>query len=262
MHVASDSHRQVFAAVARAHPGLEGHVFRNPVDPASCMAMICFKNGALARQRVRDLSLPWSHPVAGTRLRDIGGAAGSSKTGGSGAGSATDGIATSTGAVNGAPSWKAFDRALSAESAPGNGGRLALFYFEPEITPTLNRAVIAHARTHFAGAGAAAVAAAEHATPAVLDEASLRVQPASEAVAAICCSGELQSSQGSQGSQSAGADNAWSAAAECRAIVESQALAMRVHSRRLGLEQPSTEHYASLLFVRARILHTRTCFFL
>eukprot|EP00051_Salpingoeca_urceolata_P003462 m.58018 g.58018 ORF g.58018 m.58018 type:complete len:567 (+) comp12808_c0_seq1:115-1815(+) len=33
-------------------PGLEGHVFVNPVDPASHMAMLCYKNGSLARESV------------------------------------------------------------------------------------------------------------------------------------------------------------------------------------------------------------------
>ncbi|CAI5703245.1 unnamed protein product [Peronospora effusa] len=34
--------------------GKEGHFFCNPIDPSSFMAMICFKNGSLARQQVRD----------------------------------------------------------------------------------------------------------------------------------------------------------------------------------------------------------------
>ncbi|CAI5745067.1 unnamed protein product [Peronospora destructor] len=34
--------------------GKEGHFFCNPIDPKSVMAMICFKNGSLARQKVRD----------------------------------------------------------------------------------------------------------------------------------------------------------------------------------------------------------------
>jgi len=33
-------------------PGLEGHVFVNPVDPASHMVMLCYKNGSLVRERV------------------------------------------------------------------------------------------------------------------------------------------------------------------------------------------------------------------
>lgn len=35
-------------------PGLEGHMFMNPVDPDSHMAMLCYKNGSLAREVVRD----------------------------------------------------------------------------------------------------------------------------------------------------------------------------------------------------------------
>ena len=41
---------QVFAVVAEPTPGLEGHVFPNPVDPASFMAMLCYANGSLTRQ--------------------------------------------------------------------------------------------------------------------------------------------------------------------------------------------------------------------
>jgi len=33
--------------------GLEGHFFPNPVDPASYMAMLCYKNGSLSREGVR-----------------------------------------------------------------------------------------------------------------------------------------------------------------------------------------------------------------
>ncbi|CAI7921286.1 unnamed protein product, partial [Closterium sp. NIES-54] len=44
----------VFAVVLDPQPGLEGHVFPNPVDPSSFMAMICYKNGSLTRQAIRD----------------------------------------------------------------------------------------------------------------------------------------------------------------------------------------------------------------
>ncbi|CAI5477649.1 unnamed protein product [Closterium sp. Yama58-4] len=44
----------VFAVVMDPQPGLEGHVFPNPVDPSSFMAMICYKNGSLTRQAIRD----------------------------------------------------------------------------------------------------------------------------------------------------------------------------------------------------------------
>lgn len=35
-------------------PGLEGHLFTNPVNPGGYMAMLCFKNGALTRNRVKE----------------------------------------------------------------------------------------------------------------------------------------------------------------------------------------------------------------
>jgi xylulokinase len=35
-----------------SRPGLEGHFFVNPVDPNSHMAMLCYKNGSLAREAV------------------------------------------------------------------------------------------------------------------------------------------------------------------------------------------------------------------
>eukprot|EP00035_Acanthoeca_spectabilis_P040358 m.69287 g.69287 ORF g.69287 m.69287 type:complete len:574 (-) comp9958_c1_seq1:198-1919(-) len=37
---------------ADSRPGLEGHFFVNPVDPDSHMAMLCYKNGSLAREAV------------------------------------------------------------------------------------------------------------------------------------------------------------------------------------------------------------------
>ncbi|XP_048468348.1 xylulose kinase isoform X2 [Rhincodon typus] len=37
-------------------PTLEGHVFCNPVDSSAYMALICFKNGSLTREKVRDES--------------------------------------------------------------------------------------------------------------------------------------------------------------------------------------------------------------
>lgn len=41
---------QVFGVTKDLHPGLEGHVFPNPVDPESYMAMLCYKNGSLTRE--------------------------------------------------------------------------------------------------------------------------------------------------------------------------------------------------------------------
>ncbi|XP_064133568.1 xylulose kinase isoform X1 [Loxodonta africana] len=43
-------------------PSLEGHIFCNPVDPQHYMALLCFKNGSLMRERIRDesASCSWS----------------------------------------------------------------------------------------------------------------------------------------------------------------------------------------------------------
>ncbi|KAM9680873.1 xylulose kinase isoform 1-T1 [Dama dama] len=37
-------------------PALEGHIFCNPVDPQHYMALLCFKNGSLMREKIRDES--------------------------------------------------------------------------------------------------------------------------------------------------------------------------------------------------------------
>lgn len=44
----------VFGICAEPNPGVDGHLFANPVDPSSYMAMLCYKNGSLTRERVRD----------------------------------------------------------------------------------------------------------------------------------------------------------------------------------------------------------------
>ncbi|KAG0629277.1 hypothetical protein M758_1G090400 [Ceratodon purpureus] len=44
----------VFGLTKTPHPGLEGHVFPNPVDPDSYMAMLCYKNGSLTREDIRN----------------------------------------------------------------------------------------------------------------------------------------------------------------------------------------------------------------
>ncbi|NQT92927.1 MAG: carbohydrate kinase [Lentisphaerae bacterium] len=47
----------VFASLTDPHPsGLEGHILANPVDPSAYMAMVCYKNGSLTRELVRDQS--------------------------------------------------------------------------------------------------------------------------------------------------------------------------------------------------------------
>lgn len=45
----------VFGTLGRPKPsGKEGHIFVNPVDPSGYMALVCYKNGALTRELVRD----------------------------------------------------------------------------------------------------------------------------------------------------------------------------------------------------------------
>jgi len=44
----------VFGITAEAKPSLEGHVFPNPVEPDGYMVMLCYKNGSLTREHVRN----------------------------------------------------------------------------------------------------------------------------------------------------------------------------------------------------------------
>ncbi|PRQ20830.1 putative xylulokinase [Rosa chinensis] len=44
----------VFGITDDPHPGMEGHVFPNPVDTKSYMVMLCYKNGSLTREDIRN----------------------------------------------------------------------------------------------------------------------------------------------------------------------------------------------------------------
>jgi xylulokinase len=44
----------IFALLGEPSPKTEGHIFGSPVDPAGYMALICFLNGSLVRERVRE----------------------------------------------------------------------------------------------------------------------------------------------------------------------------------------------------------------
>ncbi|XP_058069587.1 xylulose kinase 2-like [Magnolia sinica] len=44
----------IFGITNEPQPGLEGHVFPNPVDPKCYMVMLCYKNGSLTREDVRN----------------------------------------------------------------------------------------------------------------------------------------------------------------------------------------------------------------
>ncbi len=83
-----------FASMAefRTDPDGCGHVFGNPAG--GFMSLICFANGSLARERVKEAC----------------------------------GV-----------DWEFFDRTACEITPPGNGGKLMLPYFEPEITPPVAR---------------------------------------------------------------------------------------------------------------------------
>lgn len=44
----------VFFWLEQPIPGLNGHVLRNPLDENQYMGMVCFKNGSITRERIRD----------------------------------------------------------------------------------------------------------------------------------------------------------------------------------------------------------------
>jgi xylulokinase len=45
----------MFGAMKKPHPSAyEGHIFGNPIDPKGYMALICYKNGSLTREMIRD----------------------------------------------------------------------------------------------------------------------------------------------------------------------------------------------------------------
>lgn len=44
----------VFGITTEPHPGLEGHVLPNPVDPNCYMVMLVYKNGSLTREEIRN----------------------------------------------------------------------------------------------------------------------------------------------------------------------------------------------------------------
>ena len=44
----------VFLWLDQPTPTLEGHIFCNPIDPEAYMALLCFKNGSLTREAIRN----------------------------------------------------------------------------------------------------------------------------------------------------------------------------------------------------------------
>lgn len=60
----------VFLWIQDPHPALEGHIFCNPVDWKEYMALLCFKNGSLTREGVRNQSAGGSWEQFSACLRD------------------------------------------------------------------------------------------------------------------------------------------------------------------------------------------------
>lgn len=63
----------VFGALAQPKPSAsEGHIFGNPIAPNCYMALICYKNGSLTRERVRDEWAGGSWPAFNRLLAQTG----------------------------------------------------------------------------------------------------------------------------------------------------------------------------------------------
>ncbi|XP_029934607.1 xylulose kinase isoform X2 [Myripristis murdjan] len=60
----------VFVWIQQPQPALEGHIFCNPVDYQAYMALLCFKNGSLTRERIRNECAGGSWEVFSAALRD------------------------------------------------------------------------------------------------------------------------------------------------------------------------------------------------
>ncbi|XP_040821584.1 xylulose kinase [Ochotona curzoniae] len=64
----------LFLWLPEPSPALEGHIFCNPVDPQQYMALLCFKNGSLMREKIRDesASCSWSEFSRALRSTEMG----------------------------------------------------------------------------------------------------------------------------------------------------------------------------------------------
>ncbi|KAK1875379.1 Xylulose kinase [Dissostichus eleginoides] len=60
----------VFLWIADPRPALQGHVFCNPVREQAFMALLCFKNGSLTRERIRNQCAGASWELFSAALRD------------------------------------------------------------------------------------------------------------------------------------------------------------------------------------------------
>lgn len=59
----------LFLWIQEPTPALEGHIFCNPVQPEDYMALLCFKNGSLTREKIRDKCSSGSWEEFGKALR-------------------------------------------------------------------------------------------------------------------------------------------------------------------------------------------------
>jgi xylulokinase len=94
----------------------EGHVFGSPTG--DYMSLICFLNGSLSREKVKDLYFP---PEGSNTFGRVVGP---------GSGDTLPKVLE----PSGGGTWDQFSDALR-RTKPGNGGRVMLPYFSPEITP-------------------------------------------------------------------------------------------------------------------------------
>ncbi|XP_049912607.1 xylulose kinase isoform X4 [Epinephelus moara] len=64
----------VFLWIQQPCPALEGHIFCNPVDWQAFMALLCFKNGSLTRERIRNKCAggSWEHFSVALRETPLG----------------------------------------------------------------------------------------------------------------------------------------------------------------------------------------------
>ncbi|KAF3703921.1 Xylulose kinase [Channa argus] len=60
----------VFLWIQQPRPALEGHIFCNPVEQQAYMALLCFKNGSLTRERIRNQCAGASWEVFSGALRN------------------------------------------------------------------------------------------------------------------------------------------------------------------------------------------------
>lgn len=225
----------LFAVVPRssAHPGLDGHLFASPVDPlpplgrGSLMALLCFKNGSLTRERVRNAAAGGSWGAFNAAL-----AATDSQYYHHHDDCADDDVHGSVSSVSRGAT------AATADSAAGHRqphGRIGIYWDLPAITPSTARSGDFRFE-RVAAAGLPLEAGADSAVaPAVGSDSdgSTTIALCGERWAPVeSFSGAAVSGCSTRDAAPAGL--AWNEA-DVRAVVEGRFLAMRLHAELLGL---------------------------